>query len=1240
MTFAQQPVTLRVPMRALLAVSLFAGLVAAQTPVAEPLFDGKSLAGWKGDPAIWRVEDGCIVGSSVGQNLQRNTFLVLDGKEPANFEFTVQVRLEGDNNSGVQYRSRVLPGDGFRVGGYQCDLHGAPNYTAMLYDEQGAGIVAERGQFVRWRDDGHRSLGAMVRVEPVDLGQWHTLRIVACGDLVWHELDGQACTAVKDERTAAPKQGVLALQVHGGAPMTIRCKQPVLRTWTDLAAMRAQCPPPPMCAALLRAEAAKAAQQPTGPVPQWLWDAEAGQDEELFFRRTFELAGVPKDAQLVVACDNHCRIYVNGTKVGEGDDWAAPVRVDVTKSLQAGANVLAVHGWNEGGPAALAARLSWSLDGKAAEFVSDASWRCSDDDADGWNTAGFDGKAWQPVKVLAALGDKKAPWSSAHGSEAFGAAGDPFAPQIALVDTKVAFAERGRVGKAPEVLKLFDVPKALGSWVSLALDPQGRVYAGAQGGGLYRVTPARSLGEPTTVEKVAVTLDGAHGLLWWKDSLYAVVNERNAGLYRLTDTNGDDALDRVELLQKLEGNGEHGPHSVIEAPDGEHLLVVAGNQTKLPQLARSRVPQNWAEDRVLPRLDEPHRYTEGISPPGGWVCQCDADGKDWELICCGFRNPYDIAIVDGRVIAYDSDMEWDMGLPWYRPTRLLAVESGVDYGWRIGSAKWPADYPDAPPAVKDIGPGSPTGVHAVFDLYADAQHLLALDWTFGVAYLDGERFLSGVPLPLTDVAVGVDVTYLATGGRGLPSSLLLVRFGHNMQPPPFLGRAPKVLPFSPPWEPQEARTPVAILDTVADPAAPIPAAFARIALERLPVAQYRSEALAVDGNRPTRSLTGLHALTRHGAAADLQPVLDALGKLPFGPLAHADRIAWLRVHALALLRLGPATDAQRTAVAQRLLPLFPTGDERQDQDLCELLAYLDAPGLLDKAVPLLAELKPSPVPAWANIEEGSDVYGNDYSAVVAGMAKSMPPLGQLAIANALRIVTHGWTLQQRRTYFTFLQQARTRKGGASYDGFLKKMVDAAYATCTPAEQQVLAELVGAAKADAPKFASVPPKGPGRDWQVADIDAVLKDGIAGGDIARGRNLFHAASCAGCHYFAGEGGNHGPDLTSLGNKFTARDVLEAILEPSKVVSDQYVGQVLTKKDGSTLFGFVQKAFHGDHEVYEVMPAAAEAQLVRVPVADMKTLERAVLSPMPTDLVDRLSAAELRDLLAFLLSRGQVR
>ncbi|MCB9878324.1 MAG: DUF1080 domain-containing protein [Planctomycetes bacterium] len=1206
--------------------------------VSVPCLAQDIAPGWRGDPKVWRQDATALVGSTRDVELQQNTFLV-SAKEHGDFVLCATVTMSGDNNSGVQYRSRALDGDGFRVGGFQCDWHAKPEYTGMLYDERGAGIAAQRGQMIRWTDAGIEVLGQLARADALDLTVPHQLRIVARGPLSWHEIDGRVVTAIEDLRSDAVRRGVIALQCHAGAPMDVRFDGLTIEDLADTAAADRAAPVPGAVRALLLRAAQRAA-LPQGAVPNWLWDADAQDGEELFFRRQFRVVAAARDARLSVSCDNHCHVFVNGEKVAQDDSWESPTVVDVSKRLVVGDNVVAVYGWNDGGVAAMALRLAWREGDADKELVSDAAWRCSEDDPDGWNAPGFDDSGWAGVKVLAALGQQGAPWSGSLGADGLGVQRDPYAPQVAVVDPGIQLHALPNVlPLRGDVVQLLDVPRSLGSWVSLGADPKGRLYAGNQGGGLYRIVPAREAGELSTIERVPVELGGAHGLLWFRDSLYAVVNGRDSGLYRLTDTDGDDQLDRVELLRKLEGDGEHGPHSVVVAPDGENLLVLCGNHTKVPELFASRMPAGQAEDRPVPRLEDPHQYWEGHSPPGGWVCQVDPDGKRWELLCCGFRNPYDLVVLsNGRVVVYDADMEWDMGMPWYRPTRLLQVQSGVDYGWRIGSAKWPDDYPDAPPALCDVGPGSPVGM-AVLGNDWMADSFLLLDWTFGTAYAAtlprGERraqlaqFASGVPWPVADVAVAAGGIYVVAGGRGLPSTLTrLLQQAAPAGDPPYGMSPPRVV-----WD-RFAAYGAASVESLLSDRADEDCWAARVALEHRPVAEWRERALAVDVAAPQRAWVGLLALARQGVAEDLGPLLDALGKFSFAKLEHLDRIAWLRVHALGLMRLGTADAVTRAAVGARLLPLFPTGDEREDQDLCELLALVDAKGLLDKAVPLLTPLKPSAPPAWAEVITRNKTYGG----VIAKMIDNMPPLGQLAIANALRTVANGWTLDQRRALFTFFGEARQRSGGSSYDGFVQRMIDAAWATCTPAEQQALAEVVGKARAELPKFQSTPPKGPGHDWQVSDIAELSKGDLAGRDVAAGRNLFHAVGCASCHYFAGEGGFGGPDLTSLGNKFSAADVLESVLEPSKVISDQYSGQVLTKQDGSALFGVVRKIFDGDTEVYEVVPAVAEAKPVRVAVADVQKVEPSPLSPMPTDLIDRLSADEVKDLLAFLLSRGQ--
>ncbi len=325
-----------------------------------------------------------------------------------------------------------------------------------------------------------------------------------------------------------------------------------------------------------------------------------------------------------------------------------------------------------------------------------------------------------------------------------------------------------------------------GSWVSLTVDPQGRFYASDQGDkGLYRISIAERTGsEPeVTVEKVPVNLSGAQGLVWAFDSLY--LNPSGGQLHRVTDTDGDGDLDSIEKLPSATGGGEHGNHAVILTQDKQALYVVGGNHTALPPaeaISGSRVP-TWNEDLLLPREWDANGHARGVLAPGGWVTRFDPIKKQHEIISIGYRNQYDVALNKfGDMFIYDADMEWDMGAPWYRPTRICHVVSGSDFGWRSGSGKWPTYYEDSLPPTVDIGPGSPTGVVAGIgtkfpEKYQDA--IFALDWTFGTIYAihtqaDGagyqgvsEPFCHGAPLPVTDAIVGNDgALYFTIGGRG------------------------------------------------------------------------------------------------------------------------------------------------------------------------------------------------------------------------------------------------------------------------------------------------------------------------------------------------------------------------------------------------------------------------------------------------------------------------------------------
>ncbi|PHR92782.1 MAG: heme-binding protein [Blastopirellula sp.] len=175
------------------------------------------------------------------------------------------------------------------------------------------------------------------------------------------------------------------------------------------------------------------------------------------------------------------------------------------------------------------------------------------------------------------------------------------------------------------------------------------------------------------------------------------------------------------------------------------------------------------------------------------VVRTDLDGSYYEVLAGGLRNAYDLVFNrQGDLFVHDSDMEWDEGLAWHRPTRLLHILPGSEFGWRSGWAKWPEYYPDSVPSVLDTGAGSPTGM-AVYDHHKyppEYQNRLFLtDWANGrlmTAKLDRkgagykgklELFLQGDPLTVTDLEVGPDgLLYFCSGGRGTEGGLFRISY--------------------------------------------------------------------------------------------------------------------------------------------------------------------------------------------------------------------------------------------------------------------------------------------------------------------------------------------------------------------------------------------------------------------------------------------------------------------------------
>ena len=200
------------------------------------LFNGKDLSGWEGEPGLWKVEDGVVTGTCAGPDaLNHNTFLIWRGGTVKDFELRATVRVVGDNNSGIQYRSRELPEVGpFVITGYQCDIHPAVEHTGMTYEEKGRGIFGLNGTNVMLDPEG--ALWKLSEHEPVkvDVGEWNEYTVIARGNHLIHKINGQVSSELIDHHKAGrAMEGLLAIQLHRGNPNQVQIKELKIKTLTD-----------------------------------------------------------------------------------------------------------------------------------------------------------------------------------------------------------------------------------------------------------------------------------------------------------------------------------------------------------------------------------------------------------------------------------------------------------------------------------------------------------------------------------------------------------------------------------------------------------------------------------------------------------------------------------------------------------------------------------------------------------------------------------------------------------------------------------------------------------------------------------------------------------------------------------------------------------------------------------------------------------------------------------------------
>lgn len=196
----------------------------------ESIFDGKTMKGWDGDPNIWRIENGAIVGETTAEKQpKQNTFVIWRGGSLANFELRLQYKITG-NNSGVQYRSIELPDIKWAMKGYQADIDNQQRYTGQIYEERGRGFLALRGQATFIGTDGKpRLAGSLGDGDQLKAAlkndDWNDIHIIARGNTVIQILNGHVMSMIVDDDPNGRKmEGLIGIQVHVGPPMKIEVR--------------------------------------------------------------------------------------------------------------------------------------------------------------------------------------------------------------------------------------------------------------------------------------------------------------------------------------------------------------------------------------------------------------------------------------------------------------------------------------------------------------------------------------------------------------------------------------------------------------------------------------------------------------------------------------------------------------------------------------------------------------------------------------------------------------------------------------------------------------------------------------------------------------------------------------------------------------------------------------------------------------------------------------------------------
>jgi putative heme-binding domain-containing protein len=322
------------------------------------------------------------------------------------------------------------------------------------------------------------------------------------------------------------------------------------------------------------------------------------------------------------------------------------------------------------------------------------------------------------------------------------------------------------------------------------------------------------------------------------------------------------------------------------------------------------------------------------------------------------------------------------------------------------------------------------------------------------------------------------------------------------------------------------------------------------------------------------------------------------------------------------------SEIQREMILNVLERELPADNADLNTELIRVLTYLQSPEVVAKTIALIKNRPETIVPDWAAIAARNPSYG----ASIKGFLDNPPPSREVYYVLMLSNVQNGWTLEQRKACIELLNEAGKGSGGASFPGFLANIRDLHLSQMSNEHRSALADISGESFNPVPDFEIKPPQGPGRQYTLESAGKHVKS-LKGASFQNGRSLYFSVSCGACHRLGGLGGDIGPDLSSIPNKFDTSYVLEAIINPNKDVSDQYSMFDILLADGTQKQGLYVR----NGKDVSIYPAGHSGEPFLTTVDQVKSVKQTSNSQMPAGLINSLNPSELKDLMGYLMSGG---